>query len=171
MSATPIPRTLEMAVTGIRELSTLATPPEERLPILTYVGPARGRARSSPRFAASSSATARSFYIHNMVATVDSAAARDSVTWSPRRGSASPTARWREHELERVIVDYYEKRSDVLVCTTIVETGLDIPNANTLIVETGRRLRAEPAPPAARPGGQGAGARLRVLPLPAPDRT
>ncbi len=133
MSATPIPRTLEMAVTGIRELSTLATPPEERLPILTYVGP-REDAQIVAAIRRELLRDGQVFYIHNTVRTIDGAAARLGEL-VPEARIAIAHGQMSEHELERVIVDYYEKRYDVLVCTTIVETGLDIPNANTLIVE------------------------------------
>ncbi len=133
MSATPIPRTLEMAVTGIRELSTLATPPEERLPILTYVGPHED-AQIAAAIRRELLRDGQVFLIHNSVATIDRTAARlrDLV---PEARIAVAHGQMSEHQLENVIVDYYERRSDVLVCTTIVETGLDIPNANTLVVE------------------------------------
>jgi transcription-repair coupling factor (superfamily II helicase) len=133
MSATPIPRTLEMAVTGIRELSTLATPPEERLPILTYVGPHED-AQIIAAIRRELLRDGQVFYIHNTVRSIDSAAARlRDLVPEARIGIAH--GQMSEHQLESVIVDYYEKRYDVLVCTTIVETGLDIPNANTLVVE------------------------------------
>ncbi|HEX7589747.1 MAG TPA: transcription-repair coupling factor, partial [Demequinaceae bacterium] len=133
MSATPIPRTLEMAVTGIRELSTLATPPEERLPILTYVGPHED-AQIIAAIRRELLRDGQVFYIHNTVRSIDSAAARlRDLVPEARIGIAH--GQMSEHQLESVIVDYYEKRFDVLVCTTIVETGLDIPNANTLVVE------------------------------------
>ena len=133
MSATPIPRTLEMAVTGIRELSTLATPPEERLPILTYVGPHED-AQIIAAIRRELLRDGQVFYIHNTVRSIESAAARlKDLVPEARIGIAH--GQMSEHQLESVIVDYYEKRYDVLVCTTIVETGLDIPNANTLVVE------------------------------------
>jgi transcription-repair coupling factor (superfamily II helicase) len=122
-----------MAVTGIRELSTLATPPEERLPILTYVGPHED-AQIVAAIRRELLRDGQVFYIHNAVRTIDGAAARLSEL-VPEARIAIAHGQMSEHELERVIVDYYEKRYDVLVCTTIVETGLDIPNANTLIVE------------------------------------
>ncbi|MDN4480060.1 transcription-repair coupling factor [Demequina muriae] len=133
MSATPIPRTLEMAVTGIREMSTLATPPEERHPILTYVGP-----NENPQVAAAIRRElmrdGQVFYIHNSVKTITSAATRLSEL-VPEARIAVAHGQMSEKQLEQVIVDYYDRKYDVLVCTTIVETGLDIPNANTLIVE------------------------------------
>lgn len=133
MSATPIPRTLEMAVTGIREMSTLATPPEERHPILTYVGPHED-AQIVAALRRELLRDGQVFYIHNSVKTINRAAARlgDLV---PEARIAVAHGQMSEKELEQVIVDYYDNRYDVLVCTTIVETGLDISNANTLIVE------------------------------------
>ena len=133
MSATPIPRTLEMAVTGIRELSTLATPPEERLPILTYVGPNED-AQIVAAVRRELLRDGQVFFIHNTVATIDRAASRlADLVPEARIGIAH--GQMAENQLEKAIVDYYERRLDVLVCTTIVESGLDIPNANTLIVE------------------------------------
>ena len=133
MSATPIPRTLEMAVTGIREMSTLATPPEERHPILTYVGPHED-AQVIAAIRRELLREGQVFYIHNSVKTINRTAAHlaDMV---PEARIAVAHGQMSEKELEQVIVDYYDKRYDVLVCTTIVETGLDISNANTLIVE------------------------------------
>ncbi|WP_420110741.1 transcription-repair coupling factor [Pseudactinotalea sp.] len=133
MSATPIPRTLEMAVTGIREMSTLATPPEERHPVLTFVGP-----YSEKQIAAAVRREllreGQVFYVHNRVESIDRAAARIRELVPDARVEVAH-GKMNEHQLERVIVDFWEKRFDVLVCTTIVETGLDISNANTLIVE------------------------------------
>ena len=133
MSATPIPRTLEMAVTGIREMSTLATPPEERHPVLTFVGP-----YSEKQIAAAIRREllreGQVFYVHNRVESIEKAAARLRELVPDARVEVAH-GKMNEHQLERVIVDFWEKRFDVLVCTTIVETGLDISNANTLIVE------------------------------------
>lgn len=133
MSATPIPRTLEMAVTGIREMSTLATPPEERHPILTYVGPHED-AQIVAAIRRELLRDGQVFYIHNSVKSIDRAAAK-IADLIPEARVAVAHGQMGEKALEQVIVDYYDKRYDVLVCTTIVETGLDISNANTLIVE------------------------------------
>jgi transcription-repair coupling factor (superfamily II helicase) len=133
MSATPIPRTLEMAITGIREMSTLATPPEDRHPILTYVGPHED-AQVAAAIRRELLRDGQVFYIHNSVKTITRAALHISDL-VPEARVAVAHGQMSEKQLEQVIVDYYEKRYDVLVCTTIVETGLDISNANTLIVE------------------------------------
>lgn len=133
MSATPIPRTLEMAVAGIREMSVLQTPPEERQPVLTFVGPYTD-AQVSAAIRRELLRDGQVFFVHNRVESINSVAAHI--------GELVPEARIRvahgklsEHQLESVIVDFWNHDFDVLVCTTIVETGLDISNANTLIVD------------------------------------
>ena len=133
MSATPIPRTLEMAVTGIREMSTLATPPEERHPILTYIG-----GYSEKQVAAAIRRElireGQVFFVHNRVATIEKTAA-DIAKLVPEARVAIAHGQMAEAQLEQVVVDFWERRFDVLVSTTIIETGIDIPNANTLIVD------------------------------------
>ena len=133
MSATPIPRTLEMAVTGIREMSTLATPPEERHPVLTFVG-AYDEKQITAALRRELLREGQVFYVHNKVQTIEKAAARLREL-VPEARIATAHGKMGEGRLEQVVVDFWEKRFDVLVCTTIVETGLDISNANTLIVE------------------------------------
>ncbi len=133
MSATPIPRTLEMAVTGIREMSTLATPPEERHPVLTFVGGYEER-QIGAAIRRELLREGQVFYVHNKVDSIDRATARLREL-VPEARIATAHGKMGEHALEQVIVDFWERRFDVLVCTTIVETGLDISNANTLIVE------------------------------------
>lgn len=135
MSATPIPRTLEMAVTGIREMSTITTPPEERHPVLTFVGPYDEK-QISAAIRRELLREGQVFYIHNRVESIDKAAARlkDLV---PEARIATAHGQMGENLLEKVVVDFWEKEFDVLVSTTIVESGIDISNANTLIVERG----------------------------------
>lgn len=133
MSATPIPRTLEMAVTGIREMSTLATPPEERHPVLTFVG-AYDEKQISAAIRRELLREGQVFYVHNKVDSIEKTASR-LMELVPEARVAVAHGKMNEHQLEQVIVDFWEKRFDVLVCTTIVETGLDISNANTLILE------------------------------------
>lgn len=133
MSATPIPRTLEMAVTGIREMSTLATPPEERHPILTYVG-AYEEKQVAAAIRRELLRDGQVFYVHNRVSSIGRAASR-LAELVPEARIAVAHGQMGEHQLERVIADFWNREYDVLVCTTIVETGLDISNANTLIVE------------------------------------
>jgi transcription-repair coupling factor (superfamily II helicase) len=133
MSATPIPRTLEMAVTGIREMSTLATPPEERHPILTFVG-AYDEKQITAAIRRELLREGQVFFIHNKVSSIEKAASRLREL-VPEARIATAHGKMGEHRLEQVVEDFWQKRFDVLVCTTIVETGLDISNANTLIVE------------------------------------
>jgi transcription-repair coupling factor (superfamily II helicase) len=133
MSATPIPRTLEMAVTGIREMSTLATPPEERHPVLTYVGGYEER-QVTAAIRRELLREGQVFFVHNKVASIERAASRLREL-VPEARIATAHGQMSEHRLEQVVLDFWEKRFDVLVCSTIVETGLDISNANTLIVD------------------------------------
>ena len=133
MSATPIPRTLEMAVTGIREMSTITTPPEERHPILTYVGPAED-AQIRAAIHRELLRDGQIFYIHNRVESIDRAAAKIQEL-VPEARIRIAHGQMSEGALEDVILAFWNRDFDVLVCTTIVESGLDIANANTLIVE------------------------------------
>ncbi|MGH3310726.1 MAG: transcription-repair coupling factor [Streptomyces sp.] len=135
MSATPIPRTLEMAVTGIREMSTITTPPEERHPVLTFVGPYEEK-QIGAALRRELLREGQVFYIHNRVESIDRAAARLRQL-VPEARVATAHGQMSEQALEQVVVDFWEKKSDVLVATTIVENGIDISNANTLIVERG----------------------------------
>ena len=138
MSATPIPRTLEMAVTGIREMSTLATPPEDRHPILTYVGAyEEGQVRAAVR--RELLREGQVFYVHNRVEDIDAVASRLAET-VPEARVAVAHGQMGESRLERVIDDFWRREIDVLVCTTIVETGLDVTDANTLIVDRADRM-------------------------------
>ncbi|MGW8888329.1 transcription-repair coupling factor [Streptomyces sp. NPDC055749] len=135
MSATPIPRTLEMAVTGIREMSTITTPPEERHPVLTFVGPYDEK-QIGAAVRRELLREGQVFYIHNRVESIDRAAARLREI-VPEARIATAHGQMGESALEQVVVDFWEKKFDVLVSTTIVESGIDISNANTLIVERG----------------------------------
>ena len=133
MSATPIPRTLEMAVTGIREMSTLATPPEDRHPILSFVGP-----RSDKQIAAAIRREilreGQVFFVHNRVQSIQRIAAQ-LAELVPEARIAVAHGQMGEHALEQVVDDFWERKFDVLVSTTIIETGLDISNANTIIID------------------------------------
>jgi transcription-repair coupling factor (superfamily II helicase) len=133
MSATPIPRTLEMSLTGIREMSTILTPPEERHPVLTFVGAYDDR-QVAAAIRRELLREGQVFYVHNRVESIERAAARlrDLV---PEARVAVAHGQMPEEALEQAMLGFWERESDVLVCTTIVESGLDISNANTLIVE------------------------------------
>ncbi|MDO4655229.1 transcription-repair coupling factor [Actinomyces sp.] len=138
MSATPIPRTLEMAVTGLREMSTLATPPEDRHPILTYVG-AYETKQVSAAIRRELLREGQVFFVHNRVEDIDATAAR-LAELVPEARVATAHGQMNEHQLEAVIDSFWRNETDVLVCTTIVETGLDVSNANTLIVDRADRM-------------------------------
>lgn len=133
MSATPIPRTLEMAVTGIREMSTLATPPEDRHPILTFVGPYSEK-QAAAAIRREILREGQVFFVHNRVSSINRVAAQIAELVPEARVGVAH-GQLTEHQLEQVIIDFWERKFDVLVSTTIIETGLDIANANTLIVD------------------------------------
>jgi len=133
MSATPIPRTLEMGVAGIREMSTILTPPEERHPVLTFVGPYEDK-QVAAAIRRELLRDGQVFFVHNRVQSIRKVAATLSEL-VPEARIAVAHGQMNEHELERIMIDFWERSFDVLVATTIVESGLDIPNANTLIVD------------------------------------
>ncbi|SEB35501.1 transcription-repair coupling factor [Paramicrobacterium humi] len=133
MSATPIPRTLEMAVTGIREMSTLATPPEERHPILSFVGPDNDK-QVAAAIRRELLREGQVFFVHNRVSSINRVASH-LAELVPEARIAIAHGKLSESTLEQVVVDFWERRFDVLVCTTIIETGLDIQNANTIIID------------------------------------
>ena len=133
MSATPIPRTLEMGVAGIREMSTILTPPEERHPVLTFVG-AYDEKQVAAAIRRELLRDGQVFFVHNRVSSIRKVAAQIAEL-VPEARIAVAHGQMNEHELEKIMVDFWERNYDVLVATTIVESGLDIPNANTLIID------------------------------------
>ncbi|GAY12644.1 transcription-repair coupling factor [Pseudonocardia sp. N23] len=133
LSATPIPRTLEMSLAGIREMSTITTPPESRHPTLTYVG-AYDPKQVGAAIRRELLRDGQVFYVHNRVSTIDRAA-RTIQDLVPEARIAVAHGQMNEEVLERTVNGFWHREYDVLVCTTIVENGLDISNANTLIVE------------------------------------
>ncbi|HEX2417475.1 MAG TPA: TRCF domain-containing protein, partial [Micromonosporaceae bacterium] len=120
-------------ITGIREMSTIATPPEERHPVLTYVGAYDDR-QIAAAIRRELLRDGQVFYLHNRVESIEKAARRLREL-VPEARIATAHGRMGEDRLEKVMVGFWEREFDILVCTTIVESGLDIPNANTLIVE------------------------------------
>jgi transcription-repair coupling factor (superfamily II helicase) len=138
LTATPIPRTMNMALGGLRELSMIATPPTERLAVKTFVtewhdGLIREACLREIRRGG------QVYFLHNEVQSIEAAAAR--------LGELVPEARiriahgkMRERDLERTMLDFYHRRFNVLVCTTIIESGIDIPTANTIIVQRADKL-------------------------------
>jgi transcription-repair coupling factor (superfamily II helicase) len=138
LSATPIPRTLQMSLAGLRDISVIETPPEGRRPVRTYVGDydeelvrqaiERELARGG-----------QVFFLHNRVETIDETAERVRAL-VPRARVSVAHGQMPEGRLERTMLEFVRGRADVLVCTTIVESGLDIPSANTLVVERADQL-------------------------------
>lgn len=133
LTATPIPRTLNMSMAGIRDLSIIATPPARRLSVKTFVRP-----YDAPTI---KEAILREilrggqvYYLHNEVSSIEKTA-RDIQELVPEARVAIGHGQMRERELEQVMQDFYHKRFNILVCSTIIETGIDIPNANTILIE------------------------------------
>ena len=133
LTATPIPRTLEMSLTGIRDLSLLNTPPAARQPILTYVGEFDERAVGEA-IRRELLREGQVFYVHNRVRDIEHHAER-LAELVPEARIAIAHGQMDEGTLERVVVDFWEGAYDVLVCTTIIESGIDMPTVNTLVVE------------------------------------
>ncbi|MCX7621421.1 MAG: transcription-repair coupling factor [Acidimicrobiales bacterium] len=133
LTATPIPRTLEMSLTGIRDLSIINTPPADRQPILTYVGEYDERAVAEA-IRRELLREGQVFYVHNRVHDIEHVAAtvRELV---PEARVAVAHGQMDEGQLEQTVIDFWEARYDVLVCTTIIESGIDMPTVNTLVVD------------------------------------
>ena len=133
MTATPIPRTLNMAMSGMRDLTIIATPPAKRLSIKTFVRQ-RNDGLIKEAIQRELNRGGQVYYLHNEVKTIENTAEklREIV---PGARIAIGHGQMRERDLERVMSDFYHKRANVLVCSTIIETGIDIPNANTIIMD------------------------------------
>ncbi|HEX5267561.1 MAG TPA: transcription-repair coupling factor, partial [Acidimicrobiales bacterium] len=138
LTATPIPRTLEMSLTGIRDLTLLNTPPAERQPILTYVGEFDERAVSEA-IRRELLREGQVFFVHNRVRDID-AVARRIAELVPEARLAVAHGQMDEGSLEKVVLDFWDGAYDVLVCTTIIESGIDMPTVNTLVVDRADRL-------------------------------
>src|SRR5204862_1221171 len=133
LTATPIPRTLEMSLTGIRDLTLLNTPPADRLPILTYVGEYDERAVAES-IRRELLREGQVFFVHNRVSDIEHVATR-LRRMVPEARIAVAHGQMDEGTLERVVLDFWEGEYDVLVCTTIIESGIDMPTVNTLVVD------------------------------------
>jgi transcription-repair coupling factor (superfamily II helicase) len=138
LSATPIPRTLHMAVGGIRDMSVIQTPPEERQPIKTYVT-ADEDELITEAIRREIHRGGQVYFVHNRVRTIQKAADRVAQL-VPEARIAIGHGQMSEDELATVMVDFESAKFDVLVCTTIIESGLDIPNVNTILVERSDRF-------------------------------
>jgi transcription-repair coupling factor (superfamily II helicase) len=133
MTASPIPRTLEMSLTGVRDLSLIATPPAARRPILTYVGEYDERAVAEA-IRRELLREGQVFFVHDRVRDIERVAARLREL-VPEARVAIANGQMDEGSLERVVLDFWEGRYDVLVCTTIIESGIDMPTVNTLVID------------------------------------
>ncbi len=133
LTATPIPRTMEMSLTGIRDLSLLSTPPADRQPILTYVGEYEERAVAEA-IRRELLREGQVFFVHNRVMDIEHVASRLRGL-VPEARIAIAHGQMDEGTLERVVVDFWQGEYDVLVCTTIIESGIDMPTVNTLVVD------------------------------------
>jgi len=133
LTATPIPRTLNMAMSGIRDLSIIATPPARRLSVKTFVRQ-HDPALVKEAILRELLRGGQVYYLHNEVKTIDKLAEEVSAL-VPEARVAIGHGQMRERELEQVMSDFYHKRFNVLVCTTIIETGIDVPSANTIIID------------------------------------
>ena len=138
MSATPIPRTLHMSLVGLRDMSVIETPPKDRMAIQTVVAEwdeklmqVRHRAGTGARRPGLLRPQPRRDHLRDR--------RQDSANWCRRRASSSAMARWREGELEKVMLAFMRHEADVLVATTIIENGLDIPLCNTIIINRADR--------------------------------
>ena len=138
LSATPIPRTLHMSLAGVRDLSTIETPPGERLPVRTYVA-AYDRRLVREAVLRELERNGQVFFVHNRVQSIDYIA-RGLQKLVPEAGIAIAHGQMAEGELERVMAAFTSGEIDVLVCTTIIESGVDVPNANTLIIHQADRF-------------------------------
>ena len=133
LTATPIPRTLELSLTGIRDLSLVNTPPEDRQPILTYVGEYDDQA-AAEAIRRELLREGQVFFVHNRVRDIQ-LVAENVRALVPEARVAVAHGQMDESRLERVVQDFWEREYDVLVCTTIIESGLDMPTVNTLVVD------------------------------------
>ncbi len=138
LTATPIPRTLSMALSGLRDMSLIETPPEDRFPVQTYVLEASDELIRDA-IMREVSRGGQVFYVHNRVQSIDRVAEHVS-SLVPAVRIAVGHGQMKEDKLEQVMLDFISGEYDVLVCTTIIESGLDIPNANTLIVDDADHL-------------------------------
>jgi len=138
LSATPIPRTLQMSIAGVRDMSVIETPPEDRQPIVTHVG----RYDEEMMIQAIRRELGRGgqvYFVHNRVETI-TGVARRVADLIPEARVAVAHGQMSEHQLEKAMFDFLNKKHDVLVCTTIIESGIDIPSVNTLIVDKAEML-------------------------------
>ena len=149
LTATPIPRTLNMALGGLRDLSLITTPPAERLAIKTFVTEWHAptlREAALREFRRGGQV----YFVHNVVETIEKTA-QEIAKLIPEADVRVGHGQMRERDLEQLMVDFYHRRFNLLVCTTIIESGIDVPTANTIMIDRADRLGPRAAAPAARP--------------------
>ena len=160
LTATPIPRTLNMALGGLRDLSLITTPPAERLAIKTFVTEWHAptlREAALREFRRGGQV----YFVHNVVETIEKTA-QEIAKLIPEAEVRVGHGQMRERDLEQLMVDFYHRRFNFLVCTTIIESGIDVPTANTIMIDRADRLGPRAAAPAARPRRPLASPRLRL---------
>jgi len=138
LTATPIPRTLNMSMAGLRELSIIATPPAQRLAVKTFVGP-WNKALVQEACQRELKRGGQVYFLHNDVETIERQAG-DLQALMPEARIAVAHGQMRERELEQVMLDFYHRRCHILVCSTIIESGIDVPNANTILINRADKL-------------------------------
>jgi transcription-repair coupling factor (superfamily II helicase) len=138
LTATPIPRTLNMALSGMRDLSIIATPPAKRLPIKTFVQQ-RNKGLIREAIMREILRGGQVYFLHNEVDTIEKTA-EEIAEIVPEARIAIGHGQMRERELEKVMADFYHQRFNVLLCTTIIETGIDVPSANTIVMDRADHL-------------------------------
>ena len=138
MTATPIPRTLHMSIVGVRDMSVIYEPPQDRKPVQTYVLEYDEEVVKEA-ITKELERKGQVFYLFNHVENIEQKARR-IASLVPEAHVAYAHGKMTGRELEDIMIDFIEKKVDVLVCTTILESGIDIPNANTIIVENADRL-------------------------------
>ena len=138
LTATPIPRTLNMAMAGLRDLSIIATPPEHRLAVKTFVAP-YDPATVREAFQRELGRGGQVYFLHNAVDSIERTA-RDLAQLMPDARIRIAHGQMPERELEQVMLDFYRQRFNVLVCTTIIESGIDVPSANTIVIDRADRF-------------------------------
>ncbi|MDE2258583.1 MAG: transcription-repair coupling factor [Xanthomonadaceae bacterium] len=138
LTATPIPRTLNMAMAGLRDLSIIATPPEHRLAVKTFIAP-YDPATVREAFQRELGRGGQVYFLHNAVDSIERTA-RDLAQLVPDARIRIAHGQMPERELEQVMLDFYRQRFNVLVCTTIIESGIDVPSANTIVIDRADRF-------------------------------
>ena len=138
LTATPIPRTLHMSLIGVRDLSVINTPPEDRFPIATYICKRNDKVITDA-IRRELDREGQIFFVHNRVRSIQKIA-RDLNRLFPQARIGIAHGQMAEEQLEDIMIDFLEKKYDILVCTTIIEIGLDIPNVNTIIIDNAHKF-------------------------------